>query len=756
MRGLLLKQSDWDLERGAVLSEIDTDNSQPVGKLTRDVRAAAYRGSPFALTALGERADVVRATVADLRRYYDEWYRPNNATLVVTGDVTPEEVFATAERWFGPIPASTLPAHPDLPAPRSDPAPTVRETADYPYTVLDLSYRIPGDLDPEGPATQLVGEIMSNERSTFYRALVESKLTLGYNAFADTSLHAGIFHVLLFVTPGTNPDTVRQAFDTTLTQARTNGVDASLLAAAKLSTARQAVYARDAISGLGDRYGYAIGVEKHDPADDDQRFAAVDAPALNHALQTYFTAAPAAVGVLTPRNTNAHASSGTGGAVASDNFSQRPPNGPIVIPAWARSALARPVTIASRVLPRAYTLPNGIRLYVQPVHANPTVFVSGSIEISPAFDPPGKTGTGSLASALLAYGSAKYDFETQRRTADELGADVSFGASFAAHGLASDLDKLLDLVADAETAPQFPQNYTDLLKSQELASIAQRDRNPDARAQIAFNRALHAPNDPTVRQEMTASVSAITRADIVAYARHYFRPDRTTIVVAGDIDPDAVRAAIEQHFGSWTNVGPRPEIHLPPLPPAHRAVIAIPAQRDAVSARLGQPAIARTNPDFYAFNLVNGVLGSGGSFDTRLMNEIRVRRGLVYGVSSALLVTRERGLFEISLNAAPRNVSPAVAAAKAEVRKLTQTPISASEWNRARTKLLASTIVSEESTQTIVGRCENIAQNRLPVNYYATVATRYGRVTPADGLRVARRYLHPDAWVELYVGPFRP
>ena len=108
---------------------------------------------------------------------------------------------------------------------------------------------------------------------------------LSSNAFADTALHAGVFHVLLFVTPGTNPDAARHAFDTTLAQVRSDGVDVSLLEAAKLTAARQAVYARDAISGLGDRYGYATGIEGHDPAQDDERFAAVDAAALATVLR---------------------------------------------------------------------------------------------------------------------------------------------------------------------------------------------------------------------------------------------------------------------------------------------------------------------------------------------------------------------------------------------------------------------------------------------------------------------------------------
>lgn len=755
MRGLLLRSSDWNLERGAVLSEIDTDQSQPVGKLVRDVRAAAYKGSPYALTALGIRSDVARASAADLRRIYDRWYAPNNATLVVTGDVRAAEVFAAAQRWFGKIPARPVPAHrelPDLPVPTGPAA--VAESADYPYTVVDLAYRVPGDLDPDAPATEIVSDIMGRDRSAFYKALVLSKLTLGYNAFVDSGIRAGTFHVLLFVTPGRDVRAARAAFETTLAAMRDGAIDSELLDAAKIGAARQAVYARDSITGLGDRYGYAFGVEGRDPAVDDAAFAAVDRDSVARVLQRYF-AAPAAVGVLTPRALKPNAlSSGAGASTVSDNFSSRAPSGPIVMAPWARAGLEKPVTTSSRVRPQAFTLPNGLRLYVQPVPANPTVFVNGSIELSPAFDPAGKTGTGALASSLLSYGGTRYDFDAQRRTADELGADVTFGSGFSAHGLATDLDKLLDLLADGETAPAFPVTYFDLLRSQERAQVEQQAHNPDVRASIAFAKALYAPGDPALRRETVASLDAVSPADVAAYAKHYFRPDRTTIVVAGDVDPAAVRAAVERSFGSWANDGPRPAIVLPAIPPTKPSVTVIPADRDIVNVRLGRRAIARTDPDFYALNLENAVLGAGGTFDTRLMDAIRSRRGLVYGVSSALLVTRERGLFTIDMNAAPQNVRAAVAAAKAELRALAAAPVATSEWNRARTKLLASATVSEESTSAIVGRCENIAANRLPVDYYATLATRYNRLTPEDGLRAFRNHLRPDAFAEVYVGRY--
>jgi zinc protease len=753
MRGLLLMQSDWAVEKGAVLSEYDGDVSSPVFRLVTKVREQLYAGSPYARTALGARGDIVRSTAADLRRYYDAWYRPNNATLVVTGDVTPASVFASAQSWFGALAPAPLPSQTPQPAPVASPNPSVAITGEYPYAVVDLAYRIPGDLGADAAPTQVFASLVNSERSSFYRALVLSKLTLGYNAYADTALHDGIFHVLLFVTPGVKPDDARRAYETTLAQVRAAGVDPELLQAAKIAYSRQAVYARDAISGLGDRYGYAYGVEGRDPSVDDKLVEALDAPAMNKTVATYF-AAPQVAGVLTPTTPKPGAppsAAPTGGV--SDNFSNRAPTGPIVLAPWARSALAQPPRIASHVDPQSFTLPNGLRILVQAVPANPTVFVSGTIELSPSFDPPAQTGLGGVASALVAYGSAKYDFDAQRKIADTLGADLQLGASFGAHGLARDLDQMLDVLADGVQHPAYPPQYVALLKDQELASISRRNASPDYRADRAFAELLYAPGDPALRQETAASVRAIDERALHQYAAAFFRPDRTTIVVAGDVDPQRMRDAIERAFGSWTARGPRPNPNVPPLPPTKNVTKYIPAERAAVRVRMGRRAIARTSPDFYAFNLLNDVLGAGGSFDTRLMHEIRQQRGLVYGVSSSLSASRRRGTFEIDFSANPKNVGPAAALARAEVVRITREPIGAAELARAKQKLVATTLVGEESTQTIVARLENIATNRLPSNYYATIGQRYGAITPAQILTVAKRYLQPPAFAAVYEGP---
>jgi zinc protease len=753
MHNLLLSQSDWNLEKGAVLTEIDTDFSSPPGKLYYTVRRAAFPHSDYGLTALGERADVVRSTAADLRRYYDEWYAPNNATFVVTGDIRAADVFAMAQKYFGPVARKTLPASRPGSAPAAARNQQVNMSGDYPYGIVMLAYQMPGDLDPAAPAPNILPSVINNQRSPFFKALVESGITLGYNAFADTQLRGGLFYVQLVVAPGSSPQKAIAAFTTTLAQVERDGIAPDLVDAAKKSVAVQAIYARDSIAGLGDRFGNAYGVEQRSPGVDDARIASVTVADANAALKKYL-AARSVTGILTPRvvKPGQHGSLSTSGGV-SESFASRAPSGPIVQPDYIKAALAKPVDQQSKVDPKVFTLANGLRVLVQEVHTNPTVFINGVIDTSPAFDPQGKEGLGGLTSALAGYGSEKYNFNALGELQDRLAANVDLGMNFDAHGLSSDFDTLVDVLDDGERHPAFPESYVTLVKSQEQAAVSQRAHNPDYLAGRAYLKLMLPPGDPSLREETTASLGAIAAADMHTYVSRYYRPDLTLIAVVGDVDAKHVVDKLTATFGTWVTEGPKPDVAQSPIPLRPAASAYVPANRSAVTARLGQTGIARSNPDFYALNLMNEILGAGGSFDTRLMDEIRSKRGLVYGVSSSLNVNRWRGTIDFSLTAAPSRVRPAVALLKAQLARIQTQPVSGGELVRAKSKIIAGALVAEQATQTISERLENIGINQLPANYYATLGTRYNPIGAADIQRVARTYLHPKNLIEVYEGP---
>jgi len=757
MQNLKLTEKDWATEKQAVLQEYDQDYSQPIIKLLFSVNAAVYPGTPYGGSALGARADIVASTAADLRRYYAQWYAPNNATLVVTGDVHAADVFASASRWFGTIPRKTLPV-PVFPAATATTSHTpIAVSAEFPFQLLDLAYALPGD----NPATEVPlaqAEIatiaLQNERGPLRAALVDSGLTLGYFIVPMSDRHASIGHAIFLVAPGHTADEVRAAYDKTFASIIASGVDPEYVAAAKRAAINSLTYARDSITGLGNAIGSGyVFPGDTDPAKAPAIFNAVTVDQVNAALKTYFTQ-PAVTGTLTPTTTDpskAKAPSDLSGGIA-DNFTGRVPSGPIVQAPWVQAGIGKPLALNSTVKPHEFILPNGLRLLVQEVHSNPTVFINGFVRGFDQADPDGKDGLGSLTSALLGYGSAKYDFAAQRKLGDDLSAQLAFGQTFSAHGFAKDTGALVDALADALQHPLFPENRFALVKAQTNAAVLRRPLDPGYRSERAFAEALYPAGDPALREESTTSIASITLDDVKAYHAQWYRPDLTTVVVVGDVDASTVKATIENAFGGWTATGPKPDPTLPPLPLPSPVAKFVESKANDDSVQLGTTALAIGNPDRTAFVLMNAVLGNGG-FDSRLMDEARQKRGLVYGISSRLNAGQTRGIWTVSFRSVPSKTNAALAVVKHEMRRMQTEPVPASELNRQKTRIAASAAIAEESTGTIVSDIVTIARDRLPLDYYATLGARQRAVTSADVLRVAKQYLHPDNLVEVVTGP---
>jgi zinc protease len=393
-----------------------------------------------------------------------------------------------------------------------------------------------------------------------------------------------------------------------------------------------------------------------------------------------------------------------------------------------------------------------LRLLVQEVHSNPTVFIDGFVRSFEQADPAGKEGLGDITSMLLGYGSAKYDFAAQRKLADDLGATLSYGRSFSAHGFAKDANALIDALADSVQHPTFPETRFALVKAQTTAGVSRRALDPNYRSERAFEEALYPAGDPALREPSSDSVGSITLDDVRAQHDAWYRPDLTTVVVVGDVDAHAIEQAVTAAFGSWTATGPKPDPTLPPLPlPSPVAkIVETPANDDSV--QLGSTALTIGNPDRTAFQLMNAILGNGG-FDSRLMDEARQKRGLVYGISSRLDAGLERGTWTVQFRSVPSKTNAAIAVVKTQIKRMQSEPVTKTELDRQRIRVTASTAIREEATQAIVGDITTLARDRLPLDYFATLGARYAAVTPADVERVAETYLHPDNLVEVVTGP---
>jgi zinc protease len=754
MQHASLAASGWAIERNAVLNELDGDASSPFFNLLSRVRAAAFPNQPAGRTPIGYRSDVAKATVADIRKYYEEWYAPNNATLVVAGDVDHQTVFAKAQHYYGSIPPKKLPVRPDV-NPSPAPGQTVEAQFPFPFEILDLAYSIPGDTQPGEPAISTLATLIENQRSPFYQALVQSNIALAIEANADTQLQGGLLNIFIVLNPGHTSSEAQTVFQSTLDNVLKNGYDPDLVTAAKNLTLAERLYSADSIDGIGDLAGYTYGIVGEKIGDEDDRLAALTGKDLLDITRQYLST-PTVVGHLRPSDAPPKGSSDKSTSEASDDFSKRVPNGPIVEPAWIAKAVAKPTTARSPLAPVEFTLSNGVHVIVQQKTDRPTFVLQGRIASSPAFEPLGQEGIIRLASSVADYGSAKYPFALRRQTTDNMGAFVDTGQEFSAEGKVSDFNAIADVIADGEAHPTFAEPWLGIERSQLANSLQSEQDISGVMIDRAYNALLLSSDDPTLRQPTSQTVSSITHDDLVSFAQRYWRPDLTTIAVVGDLTPDQVRTSLESAFGSWQAQGSKPDAHLMAMPPASKGHDYIGTEANQVYIRLGQPALARSNADYDTFLVLNQILGGQGAFESRLWQELRQNRGLVYSVSSSVEADADRGDLRIELNASPERVVEAVKLIRQQLEHLQSQPVSASELQDAKVRLVSNALLDEASTSGQAKQLLDIATNKLPLDYYATLNERFARITAADVERVAREYLKPQRLVEVYAGPAGP
>jgi zinc protease len=755
MQHAAMRQADWNVERGAVLNELEGDESSPFFVLLQKVRAAAYPGQPNGRTPTGYITDVEHATAADIAKYYHEWYAPNNATLVVAGDVSHDAIFEKAEHYFGAIPRKTLPKRTEVHPTAVTHTVTVASDLPFPFAIVDLAYAVPGDTETGEPAIDALGTLIENQLSPFYAALVQSNIALAIQTDEDTQLKGGLLHVYIIVNPGHTADEAIKVFQDTMTQTLETGFAPDLVEAAKRVTIADRLYSDDSVEGMAGLAGYTYGIVGERVSDEDNRLAALDAQSMLTVARKYLSQ-PTVIGRLDPNAQPSRGSSDKSNAAITDDFSKRVPNGPIVEPAALREEVRTPTTARSSLDPTSFTLSNGIRVLVEQKPDRQTFVLAGQIDSSAAFAPPGKEGISDLASTLANYGSAQYPFAARRKAIDMMGAEVENGASFNARGLSRDFAKIVAILADGEMHPTFAEPWFSLERDQLANSLQSTDTISGVMIDRAYLRLLAAPNDPSLRNASQTTVDGITQADLVAYTQSYWRPDLTTIAVVGDVTPDEVRSVLQDALGGWSVQGTKPDAEAMAFPAAHSGHDYIGTDASQVYIRMGQPAVSRNSPDYNTFLVLNQILGAGGAFESRLWQEMRQKRGLVYSVTSSVSAGRDRGDFRVEMDASPSRVVEAVDFVRSELVTLQTHPVTQTELNDAKLRLVSDALLDESSADGEAQQLLDIGTYGLSLDYYRTLNDRFANITAADVQRVAQKYLDPTALVEIYSGPPGP
>jgi zinc protease len=392
-------------------------------------------------------------------------------------------------------------------------------------------------------------------------------------------------------------------------------------------------------------------------------------------------------------------------------------------------------------------LSNGLPVWLIESHEVPLVQVNLLVQAGSADDPAGAFGVASLTAAMLDEGAGKRSALEIADAVDFLGAVLTTGSSFDASSIrlnvpVARLADALPVMADVALRPTFPQPDLDRLRQERLTALLQAQDDPAQIAGEAFNRIVFGGTHRygTGSMGTATTIKAFTPNDLRAFHTRYFAPGNATLIVVGDTRMDTVLPLLEQQFGSWRAAPQltRGQIYIVDKPGAEQSQI-----------RIGWVGVPRSTPDYFTLQVLNTVLG--GSFTSRLNQNLRETHGYSYGASSLFDMRLGAGPFVAGAGVQTDKTAEALREFFNELNGIAK-PIGAEELAKAKNYIALGFPADFETTGDLSRRIEELIVYKLPETYYEQYVSNVQAVTPAAVQKAAAAYVQPSKFAVVVVG----
>lgn len=400
-------------------------------------------------------------------------------------------------------------------------------------------------------------------------------------------------------------------------------------------------------------------------------------------------------------------------------------------------------------LPKAYqtTLASGMQVIVLENHKLPT-FSMQMVVLSGGFaDPAGQEGTAQYVATMLREGTKTRNSKQIAEAVDSLGASLNAGASLSsltstisAAGLTDQFDAIMELFADVILNPTFPKEDFDKMKSRGIAQLRLARSQPNFLAGEMFSRAMYGSH-PGGRFSLNAEqISRFTPEMLSAFHAAHYKPNNAIFAIVGDVKPAEIVAKLEKTFAGWKR-GDVPATVVPPVAETGPAQIRLIDRPGSVQTNLilGVQTIERNDPDYYALDVLNQIVGGGAS--ARLFLNLREDKGYTYGAYSNFNASRYRGLYRAATEVRTEVTKESVTELMYEIKRIRDEKVPREEFDRAKRTIVGSFALQLESPQSLLGNIITAKLHGLPGDYWDTYPAKIAAITEDEVQRVARKYL---------------
>ena len=742
----VLDQKKLDLQRGVVQNEKRQGENQPYGVTEQLITDNTYPvGHPYSWTVIGSMKDLDAASLSDVQEWFKTYYGPNNVTVVIAGDVTPEVAREKVEKYYGEIPPGPPIAKQEVWIAKRTGTHRGWVQDRVPQGRIYRIWNVPEFGSPEEALLDLASEVLGQGKtSRLYKRLVyKDQIATSATATNDTNEIGGQFDFTLTANPGGDLSKVEKAADEELENFLKNGPSAAELQLAKTQILGRYARIVERIGGFGGKSDLLARCQTY--------------RGYPECYKDYLKWVKAATPATVKTAANDWLRDG-------DYVLEVHPYGDYKTDAKLdrskEPALGDPMSLKLPALQKS-TLSNGLKIVLAERHSAPVVNFTLMVDSGYSADPANATGIASFEQRMLEEGTPTRDSLKIGEELESLSANFSAGATLdyslvSLNTLKSTLDPSLAIYADLILHPAFPQKEFTRLQKERIAGIQREKVTPQAMALRVVPTLLYGAGHPYAvpftGTGTEASLNKMTREDLAKFHDTWFKPNNSTLLVVGDTTLAEIKPKLEKLLAAW-QAGNVPKRTVPNVDEPAKDVVYLIDRPGALQSVIfgAQLAPPQNDPDAIALQLVNGIFG--GKFSSRINMNLREDKHWSYGVRAVLYPARgQRPYISISAVQTDKTKESAVELVK-EYKNITgEKPITGDELKDEQENVTLGLPGTFETDQQLSGAYGNILQFGLPEDYYDTFTQKALALTPDTANEIAKKYILPDHLIWVVVG----
>lgn len=716
---------------------------------------------PYYASIIGSHADIQSAKLGDIKNFFTRYYRPNNASLVIAGDIDKVRTKALVAKYFASfkrgaaIAKQTVGTPPITAEKRISVTDQVELPRVYMAWLTSPAYQA-GDAEL-AIAAQILG---GGKSSRLYKSLVyEKQIAQEVNVTQNANALTSMFIASVTARPGHTAPEIEAALNAELQRLRTDGPDDKEVERAR-NTIETAMLTRlEKVGGEGianqlNQYNQYLGDPGFLPQD-IARYRKVSAADVKRVIQAQLatearvvvTAVPG-VKDLGPEVPTPPAQKAVQGGVTTINRDE----------AWRRK-IPQGQPLPPFTLPQGerFQLANGLTVIHYRNPALPLVAAELVVRSGSAANPIERPGLASFTAQMLEAGSTTRSAPQIADQIAQLGAFLSTASTADAStasvmSLKGNFSSALEVLADIVQHPAFPDAEVERNRASRLGDLSQERENAPAVATRVAQAALYGDRHPYGNVELgtETSIKGTAKSDLQGFWKQHYVPANAALVVAGDISHDELKALAEARFGGWKGEANQQNVAATVQTTPSRLVLVDKPGAPQTAVRVTTIGAARSSPDFEALQVMNAALG--GLFTSRINTNLREEKGYTYGTKSAFDYRQTPGPFAISGSIRTDVTGPAVSEIFKEVRAMIAKPMGENELRNARNSQILSLPGRFETNQAIDASLANIFVYGLGSDYYAGLPKRFAAVSAQQTQAAAAKYLQPEQLIVIGVG----